>query len=108
MFGLRPRSVGAAGTETTRAACTLVGRSTTHVAEDEFRHSGVRVESWRAGKSRVDDDTHTVNRQRALRNVGGEHDAPATRLACCECGILFVLAEGAGEGEQIDVRIDDA
>ena len=108
VLGLWPQTVRTTRPETAGATGTLVGRRATDVSHEQFRHARVRVETGRAGETRIDDDTNAVDREGALRNVGRKDDATSARTGRCQCRILFVLAERAGKGKEVDVGIDDA
>ena len=107
VFELAPEPVGSAGLRSPGAPGALFCRGAAGRHGGEPGHPGACVEARLAGEPAVDHHAHTVDRQRGLGDVGGQHDAAPPRLRRCERRVLFGQGEGAGEREHVDIAGDN-
>ena len=105
---LAPQPVGGARLGAPCAPGALVSRGTRRADGGESAHPGALVEAGHAGEAGVDDDPHTVDRQRRLGDVGGQHDPPASGRGGGERLILLGQAERTGQRVHVDARRQNA
>jgi hypothetical protein len=107
-FRLVPQPVANAGFGAAGAAAPLVGGGARDAHGLEPRHADIRLEARHPRLPAIDNDPHTLDGQRRLRDRGGEHHlAPPLRRGR-DGPVLLARVERAEQSHHIDGGIADA
>ena len=106
--GLLPQAIADAGLDAPGAPAPLVGVGPADPNRLEAGQADVRLVDGNAHEPAVDDDPHTLDRERRLRDRGREHDLAPTRLRRRDGEILRARVERPVERRDVDIGPPDA